>query len=126
MGYEKYSDEIAQQLDPNSIEGSLLLSELESDIQEELNQLLSKRFAEIQGDMKLANEGTGIGMTLNCALRVEIYHSTRPDSSSEEPEQLPLLRTFSTRRASHVESVSAEERVKTRSRLLNTLGLRKS
>ena len=69
MGYEKYSDEIAQQLDPNSIEGSLLLSELESDIQEELNQLLSKRFAEIQGDMKLANEGTGIGMTLSGRLQ---------------------------------------------------------
>ncbi len=125
MGYEKYSDEIAEQLDLDSLEGSLLLSELESDIQEELNQLVSKRFAEIQGEMKLSNEGTSIGMTLNCAIRVEIHHSIQADSSAEEPEQLSLLRTFSPRRADHVESVSATERIKARSQVLNALGLKK-
>jgi hypothetical protein len=124
MGYEKYSDEIGEELDLNSLEGSLLLSELESDIQEELNQLVSKRFAEIQGDLKLAHEG--IGMTLNCAIRVEAQHSMGADSSAHEPEQLSLLRTFSPRRADHVESISPEERVETRSRVLSVLGLKKS
>lgn len=124
MDYEKYSNGIAELLDPNSLEGNLLLSELESDVQEELNQLLSGRFAEIQSDMKLAHEG--IHMTLNCALRVEIEHSSKADSSPEEPEQLALLRTFSSRRADHVESIPAKERVKARSELLGALGLKKS
>jgi len=125
MGYEKYSDEIAEQLDPDSLESRLLLSELESDIQEELNQLVSKRFTEIQTEMKLAKDSTGIGMILNCAIRIEIDYAAAAGSLEDEPEQLPLLRTFSTRRIEYVDSVSPEARVKTRSSLLKALGLGK-
>lgn len=123
MGNQNNSDDSIEELESNSLEERLLLAELESDIQEELNQLVAKRFSEIEGELKLAGEGLGVGMSLDCAIRVGIHPSMSKSPVVKEPEQLPLLRTFSPRRCKHVDSVEAEERVMTRSSLLHALGL---